>query len=202
MRVIFFSALLLVSAKLFSQSGVQNYFDSALIQLKSESTIDKTDSTVFLLLQEFYDEVLQSDKGELSEKTQQKFIAFDKNEESKNKYLLTLFLMYQDHIGQAAEEGKQPEVQFQMACINALENEMMNVYNQLPVIISIYKAEALQSAGRFDESKKVVDETLKKVPQSIPLKLYKFLYSGDESMKRDLLANHSGHWMVQQFGIK
>jgi hypothetical protein len=202
MRAIFISALLLISANLFSQSGRQRSFDSTLMQLKAQSKIDKNDSSVFSLLENFYDEVLQSDAGELSEKTRQKLIDLDQNDDTRNKYLLTLFIIYQNHISQTAAQEKSTDMQFQLACINSLEHEMMTLYNKVPVIVYLYKVEALHTAGHFDESKKLADKSLKKFPHSIPLKVYKFLFSRDETVKRDLVDNHSGHWMVQQFGIK
>ena len=202
MRVIAFLSFFFFSATVGAQSGVEMFLDSTVNQLKTQSKVDKNDVEVFSLLESFYKEALQSDEGELSPKTAQKINAFLTDSRSKNKHLLTLFLMYQDHISQTAAQGKRPNVQYQLACIQHLESEMQNVYQKTPTIVYIYKAEALQSAGRRDEAKASVAESLEKVPDSIPLKVYRYLDSKDEGIKNDLVQNHAKHWMVRQFNIK
>ncbi|RYE55631.1 MAG: hypothetical protein EOP48_09790 [Sphingobacteriales bacterium] len=110
--------------------------------------------------------------------------------------------MYQDHISQTAAKGRRPNVEYQLGCIQRLESELQTLYQKVPTIVYIYKAEALQSAGRMDEAKVLVAASLQKVPNSIPLKVYRYLDSKDEAIKKDLIQNHSEHWMVQQFAIK
>lgn len=202
MRVIAFLVLFLFSAKVYSQSGVERFVDSTVADLKTQSKIDKNDLQLYSLLESFYTEALQSDKGELSPQTAQKINTYVADNKTKNKHLLILFLMYQEHISETAAQGKSPNSAYQLACISHLEKESIGVYQKVPTIIYIYKAEALQSAGRNDEAKALVEESLKKVPNSIPLKVYKYLGSKDDALKNDLVKNHSGHWMVQQFGIK
>jgi hypothetical protein len=110
--------------------------------------------------------------------------------------------MYQEYISQTAAQGKKPNAEYQLASINLLEAEMDSVYKRVPLIVYIYKVEALQGARRNDEAESLIDAGLKKEPASIPLKVYKYLHSKDESIRKDLVENHSAHWMVQQFGIK
>jgi hypothetical protein len=202
MRAIAVLILFLFSANVYSQTRVKKFLDSTLSQLKTQSQTDKNDLNVFSLLESFYSEVLQSDKGELSPETAQKINTYARDGKIKNKHLLILFLMYQDHISQTAAQGKRPNAEYQVACINLLESEMQSIYQKVPTIVYIYKAEALHSSGRNSEAMSLVDASLKKNPTSIPLKIYKYLDSRDENIKRDLVENHSGHWMVQQFGIK
>jgi hypothetical protein len=202
MRIAIFLFLFFFSAKVFAQSGIETFLDSAVIQLKSQSNVDKNDFEVFTLLERFYNEALQSDKGELSQKTVETINGYRTNNKIKNWHLLILFLMYQDHISQTAAKGKQPNGEFQIACIQRLESEMQSLYKKTPVIVYIYKAEALESAGRRDDAKAFVAASLQKVPNSIPLKVYRYLDSKDEEIRKDLVQNHSTHWMVQQFGIK
>jgi hypothetical protein len=202
MRVI----VLLISFFLFtnvhSQVREQMFLDSTLTQLKKQTTIEKNDLKVFSLLQRFYNEVLQSDKGELSPQTAQMINTYAEDKKTSNKHLLILFLMYQQHISETAAQGKNPNAAFQLACMNLLEKEFLSVYQKVPTIVYIYKAEALQSAGHNGEAKSVIETSLQKDPVSIPLKVYRYLDTKDEALKKDLVTNHSGHWMVQQFGIK
>lgn len=202
MRVISVLTFLLFTANVYSQSKVDKFLDSTITHLKTQSQIDKNDLNVFSVLESFYNEVLQSDKGELSSETAQKINSYAADSKIKNKHLLILFLMYQEHISRTAAQGKSPNAEYQLACINLLEKEMLGIYQKVPTIVYIYKAEALQSAGYNDEAKSLIDTSLKKFPGSIPLKVYKYLGSRDEEIKRDLVKTHSEHWMVQQFGIK
>lgn len=196
---LFFSSLSFAGS---AQSGMESFLDSTVTALKAQSKIDKNDFAVYSLLESFYQEALQSDQGDLSQKTVRSINAFTANDNIKNKYLLTLFLMYQDHITQTAAQGRRPNTAYQLGCIQRLENEMQSVYQKLPTIVYIYKAEALQSAGHADAAKAFVAACLEKVPNSIPLKVYQYLGSRDEKIKNDLIQNHAKHWMVQQFGIK
>ena len=202
MRVIIFLSFFSFSATLAAQSRAENFVDSTVNKLKTQSKTDNNDFRVFSILESFYNEALQSDEGELSQTTVQKINGYAKDGRIKNKHLLTLFLMYQDHISQTAARGKRPNTEYQLACIQRLETEMHNVYQKVPAIVYIYLAEALQSAGRVDEAKALIASSLEKVPNSIPLKVYKYLDSKDEELKKDLVLNHSKHWMVRQFGIK
>ncbi|HYH16067.1 MAG TPA: hypothetical protein VD794_12635 [Flavisolibacter sp.] len=191
-----------LSVNASSQPSVTKYLDSTLFQLKAQNQTDKTDSKVFSLLESFYNEALQADQGELSLETAQKINAYVSDNSLKNKHLLILFLIYQDHISQTAARGLQPNTEFQVACMNLLESEMKLVYNKVPTIVYVYKVEALKSAGRKEEASAFVEASLNVNPTSIPLKVYKYLGSHDESIKADLVENHSKHWMVQLYKIK
>lgn len=202
MRITFLLFLFFFSVTVIAQSRVEIFLDSTVNQLKSQNAIDKNDYEVFSLLESFYNEALQSDEGELSQKTVEKINSYTTSGRIKNKHLLTLFLMYQDHISQTAAKGRKPNVEYQLACIQRLEREAQSLYVKVPTIVYIYKAEALQSAGRMNEAKALVAASLQKVPNSIPLKVYQYLDSKDEDIRKDLVQNHSKHWMVQQFAIK
>lgn len=52
------------------------------------------------------------------------------------------------------------------------------------------------------ESAELIDSSLKTFPNSVPLKVYKYLDTKNDQIKQDLVRNHSNHWMIQQFGIK
>lgn len=202
MRVLIIILFSFLSISAYSQSSIEKYFDATVRELKAQSQIDKKDLAVYQLLESFYNETLQSDKGELTEATADKIHRYAAGKNVKNNHLLSLFLMYQEHISQTAAQGKRANLDYQLACINLLEKEMLLLYQKVPTIVYIYKAEALESAGRKDEATALVEASLKKDPASIPLKVYKYLGTKDETIKTDLATNHPGHWMVQQFKIK
>jgi len=202
MRFIAFLVLCLFSTNVYSQFNAERFLDSTVADLKTQSKIDKNDLQMFLLLENFYSEALQSEKGELSPQTAQKINSYLTDTKTRNRHLLILFLMYQEHISETAARGKKPNAGYQVSCINHLEKEMISVYQKVPTIVYIYKIEALQSAGHNGEANSLIEASLKQYPTSIPLKVYKYLSSKDETTKNDLVKNHPKHWMVQQFEIK
>ena len=72
----------------------------------------------------------------------------------------------------------------------------------MPLIVIIYKAEALQANNQSKESAELISKSLVKYPSSIPLKIFNYENTKDVKIKQDLSKNHSTHWMVQQFEIK
>lgn len=198
MRIIIVLCLLLISNIAHSQSLPEEVIDSIVTQLKKRNITDKRDLRVFSLLDKFYEEALQSDKGTLSAKTINTVERYSSDKHLKNNHLFTLFFMYQQLVTNAAGNGTTLNPAIQLACIKKLETEMLTVYNSVPVIVYIYKAEALESAGQKEEAKSLVEHTLEKFPDSIPLKVYRYLDTKDEQLKIDLAQNHSQHWMVKQ----
>jgi hypothetical protein len=113
-----------------------------------------------------------------------------------------MFMAYQDHISQTVAVGKRPNTRFQVELKTDLAYEFKNIFNKIPAIIYIYKFEALDTSGQNEEAAKIIDEGLTDYPDSVPLKVYKFLSSKDETIKTDLITNHPNYWMVKQFEIK
>ena len=113
-----------------------------------------------------------------------------------------MFIAYQNNISDAVANGSIPDSKFQLELINDLQEEIKNTYSDIPVIVLIYNIEALSLDNQSKESANLIESSLKSFPNSIPLKVYKYLSSKDEKIKNDLVKNHSEHWMVQQFGIK
>ena len=105
-------------------------------------------------------------------------------------------------MSQSSSADSKPDPTFQIILMNDLESEIQNTYGSVPVIIKIYKAESLSSNGQSKEAADLISKSLVEFPNSIPLKVYKYLDTKDEKIKADLIKNHSKHWMVQQFGIK
>ena len=177
-------------------------FEKTIFDIKAKSKIDKNDKACLDLINDFYNEALQSNKGELENGTVEKLQTFMKSNDSKNKHLLTLFLMYQQHITETAAKGLKPNSEFQVKTMNVLEKEFQDVYGVIPPIIFIYKSEALNSDKKFEEAKEKVKEGLNISPSSIPLKIYRYMDTKDENLKGDLITNHANHWLVRQNNIK
>jgi len=184
----------------FAQSG--NQVKDIFLKIKQESKIDRNDRAVYDLLDEFYNKNLQAENDEMTSETVQKIEKMASNPDTKNLHVLLLFLMYQQHISRTSMVGKAPDTEFQIEAMKLLENETRELYGKVPVIIYIYKAEALDGGGKKEEAKTAVDQGLKEYPDSVPLKVYSYLNTKDEVLRNDLVKNHANHWMVLQFGIK
>jgi hypothetical protein len=192
--------ILFISFNLFSQQNeaYKNYIN----QLKTESKIDSEDKTVYDLLDEFYNHGLQSEAGELSSEIPKKIEQLYHDNKTKNRHLLLMFMAYQDHITKTAAVGKKPNSNFQVDLMNDLENEFQSIFNKIPAIVYIYKAEAFISNGQPAESLKTIESGLTVYPDSVPLKVYKYLDTKNDDIKNDLIVNHAEHWMVKQFEIQ
>lgn len=171
-------------------------------EIKKQSQIDKSDKTVYNLLTTFYEKNLQADQEEMTPEDIQQIERLVSDPSTKNIHILMLFLMYQQHISKTAAVGKEPDADFQIDTMNILEIETKEIFGKIPAIIYIYKAEALESGHKKEESQNTVAQGLKEYPDSIPLKVYSYLNTKDNAIKNDLIKNHSKHWMVQQFDIK
>jgi hypothetical protein len=200
MKKLILGTLLCLSVSIFAQSG--NSMAGILQKIKSQSKIDTQDKMVYDLMDEFYQKNLQADNDEMTPEFTHKFQKAVSDPGTKNMHLLYLFLMYQQHISQAVAEGTNPNPVFQIETMHLLESETKEVYGKLPAIIYIFKAEALESGSKKEEAKITVANGLKEYPDSVPLKVYSYLNTKDETLRQDLTQNHPNHWMVQQFGIK
>jgi len=199
-RLILILIFLPLSLPAFSQkSGKYIHY---IEQLKSGTQSDKNDKTVLKLLNDFYEQVLQSDNGELNQNTLRTIQELYADHDAKNLQILSMFLAYQEHISESFGAGSEPDTTFQLNLLNDLESELDTVYGNIPVIVKIYKAEALNSAGQNQEYGELLRQSLIEFPNSVPLKVYSYLDTKDEKLKIDLIKNHSNHWMVQQFQIK
>lgn len=184
----------------FAQSG--NQVKDIFLKIKQESKIDRNDKAVYDLLDEFYTKSLQAENDEMTPETVQKIEKLASNPDTKNLHILLLFLMYQQHLSRTSMVGKTPDTEFQIEAIKLLENETKDIYGKIPAIIYIYKFEALDGGGKKEDAKATVDQGLKEYPDSVPLKVYRYLNTKDEVLRNDLVKNHPNHWMVLQFGIK
>ncbi|WP_312286771.1 hypothetical protein [Chryseobacterium gleum] len=200
MKKLILFTLLCFGICIFAQSG--NSMASILQKIKSQSKIDPQDKVVYDLMDEFYQKNLQADNDEVTPELTHRIQKAVSDPNTKNIHLLYLLLMYQQHISQTVAEGKNANPEFQIETMNLLESETKEVYGKLPAIIYIFKAEALDSGSQKEKAKITVANGLKEYPDSIPLKVYSYLNTKDETLRQDLIQNHPNHWMVQQFGIK
>jgi hypothetical protein len=200
MKKIILAGLLLISLNSFSQKNAD--YVSFVQQIKKDAKIDTKDQTVLNLLTDFYEQILQSESGELQASMSERIQKLYADKDAKNLHILNLFLAYQEHISQTAVDGKVPDATFQNNLLDDLETELQSTFGVVPVIIKIYKVEALQSAGKFSESSALLAKSLQEFPKSVPLKVYSYLDTRNESLKKELLSEHASHWMVQQFQIK
>lgn len=200
MKKLFFLFLLCIGLNISAQTAAAA--KEVFQKLKQEAKIDGNDKAVYNLLDEFYNKNLQADNDEMTSDTVEKIQRLATDPNTKNLHILMLFLMYQQHISQTAMVGKEPNSEFQIETMKLLEDETKNVYGKIPVIVYIYKYEALDSGKQEDLARATVAQGLKEYPDSIPLKVYSYLKSKDEKIKNDLVKNHPNHWMVKQFGIQ
>jgi hypothetical protein len=197
--------LIIILTLTCSIANAQNNNDSYLKtfdDLKSKSKIDKSDTTSLEIINNFYHDVLQSDKGELGSNTINKLQKFMASPDAKNKYLIEIFLMYLQHISETAAKNLKTNPDFQVANMKYLKSEFEELYRRTPAIIFIYNSEAFESAQRIEEAKKEVLDGLNTYPSSIPLKVYHYLGTKNEEIKKDLITNHTNHWLVIQSNIK
>jgi hypothetical protein len=197
--------LIIILTLTCSIANAQNNNDSYLKtfdDLKSKSKIDKSDTTSLEIINNFYHDVLQSDKGELGSNTINKLQKFMTSPDAKNKYLIEIFLMYLQHISETAAKNLKTNADFQVAAMKKLKNDFTELYGITPAILFIYGSEALESAQKIEEAKKEVLDGLNTYPNSIPLKVYHYLGTKNEEIKKDLITNHTNHWLVIQSNIK
>ncbi|KQT24300.1 hypothetical protein ASG22_09830 [Chryseobacterium sp. Leaf405] len=200
MKKLVFALFFFLSSNAFSQTAAaaKEVFE----KIKKESKIDGNDKTIYNLLDEFYNKNLQADNDEMTPETVEKIQSLVSDPTTKNIHILMLFLLYQQHISQTATVGKKPNSEFQIETMRLLENETKEIYGKVPAIIYVYKYEALDSGDKKDEAKTAAIQGLKEYSDSVPLKVYTYLSTKDETLKNDLIKNHPNHWMVKQFDIK
>ena len=173
----------------------KNIIEETFDNIKDRTKVDKSDLTCFNLTQKIYDEGLQNEISGFSKSTIDEVKEFEKNRESKNTYLFTALMFYQEVITKSAEE-KVIKPELQRDIINYLEKEFLYVYDKIPTIVYVYKVETLNLFKDKTELKKYIDEGLKNYPNSIPLKFYSYKYLNEQTYKEDLLKLNQKHWLI------
>lgn len=185
---------LFLTSTIFAQTK-KNIIEETFDNIKSKAKIDKSDSTCFNLTQKMYGEVLQNEISEFNKSTLEEINEFQKSRKSKNTYLFTVLMFYQEIITKSAEQ-KVVKPELQRDIVNYLEKEFLFVYNKIPTIIYIYKVETLNLFEDKTELKKYIDEGLKNYPNSIPLKYYSYKYLNEQTYKEDLMKLNKKHWLI------
>ena len=185
---------LFLTSIIFAQKE-KNIVEKTFDNIKSKTKIDKLDSTCFNLTQKMYDEVLQNEISEFKKSTIEEINEFQKNRKSKNTYLFTALMFYQEIVTKSAEQ-KVVKPELQRDIVNYLEKEFLYVYNKIPTIIYVYKVETLNLLKDKTELKKYIDEGLKNYPNSIPLKFYSYKYLNEQTYKEDLMKLNKKHWLI------
>ncbi|RRJ91313.1 hypothetical protein EG240_06475 [Paenimyroides tangerinum] len=202
MKKILTIALLMFFGTISAQNEIDEYINTIIVESKNTNPVDAKDLTMKNLFDQFYNEVLQDESGQISEDLLNKITVMVESLSTKNMQLMNLLLVFQDYINEVSENPSSLNSEFQLKIVEAMENEFINLKQDVPVIIYVYKIEALQTNEKFDESDKLIEVALKKFPNSVPIKAYKFLATEDENVKNDLIKNHPNHWFVKQLDLK
>lgn len=194
MHKYFFLVALFVASTIFAQIK-KNLVEETFDNIKSNTIVDKSDSTCFNLTQKMYYEILQNEISEFQKNTIEEISEFQKNNKSENTYLFTTLMFYQEVITKsAAQKVLKPELQRDI--INYLEREFLYVYNKIPAIIYVYKVETLNLFDDKVELKKYIDKGLQNYPNSVPLKFYSYQYLNEQTYKEELMKINKKHWLV------
>lgn len=201
MKKIFTIALLLFFGTISAQNEIDEYINAVIIESKNTYPVDPKDLTMKIIFDQFYNEVLQNDSGQISEDLLNKIALMVESPSTKNMQIMNLLLVFQDYINDVSENPAALNPEFQLKIVNAIENEFIILKQDIPALVYVYKIEALQTNDKFDESDKLIEVSLQKFPNSVPIKTYKYLATEDENVKNDLVKNHSNHWFVKQLDI-
>jgi hypothetical protein len=183
-----------LTSTIFAQNK-KNIIEETFDKIKNDTKVDKTDLTCYNLTQKMYDEILQNDISEFKKSTIEEIKNYQSSRKSKNIYLFTTLMFYQEVITKSAEQKiSKPELQRDI--INYLEKEFLEVYNKIPAIIYVYKVETLNLFDDKSELKKYIDEGLKNYPNSIPLKYYSYKYLKELTYKEELIRINKIHWLI------
>lgn len=202
MKKILTIALLMFVGTISAQNEIDEYINTVIVESKNLNQVDSKDLTMKNMFDQFYNEVLQNDSGQVSEELLDKIAELVENPNTKNMQIMNLLLVFQDYINEVSENQSVLNPEFQLKIVNAIEKEFIDLKQEVPALVYVYKIEALQTNEMFDESEKLIEVSLKKFPNSVPLKAYKYIATEDESVKNDLVKNHSNHWFVKQLELK
>lgn len=206
MKVLKLISFFLFFVNLNLQAQQNKTFDSLTVvfnKLKENSNINKKDKTILKLLNSLYDETLQADDGNLSQKTIQKYQAYKEDSKLTNWPIFYLFETYQNEITQTELGKKKNNKDLRTALMKLLSGELIDLYQTIPPIVLVYMGEALMNSGSNARAQTHFKMSLEFYPESIPLKVYNYLLTDDKNVKEaisaDLTKNHKNHWMVKQF---
>jgi len=194
-----------LSSNLYSQQSTTTY-DSLSVELakiKAKSEISKTDRNILNLLNKLHDENLQSDNGGISKETLKEYESYKTNKVLRNWHIFYLFDTYQNEVTNTELNGHKNNRSLRLAIMKLLSGELIQLYGDIPPIVLVYMGEALMNADYNDKARNHFEMSLQFYPQSVPLKVYNWVLTNNQSQKnklyKDLTKKHKDHWMVKQF---
>lgn len=200
------AAFLFLFLNACSLSAQDDLVEQTMIQfteVNDAAITDGKDLRIYNLLESFYNEVLQDEKGELSEKTVATIYELMEDSAIPNWNVLFMFMSYQKHVSETVAVGKPANMEFQLLATDLLAKECLKIYKKLPPVVAIYQGEAFMSAEKNDQAMAVYKQLLTEQPNSIPAKIYIYMLSTDTALKSklytDLIKNNPNHWMVMEF---
>ena len=199
---IVFLSFLCCGFLLNAQQTVADSLSTEFNKVKAAAVIDKNDKQVLQLLEMLYADVMQSDKGMISEQTLSEYKRIEADKQVPNWQIFYLFDQYQDYVTSTMETGKTiPD--FQLASIGLLKDEVLLIYEQIPAVVLIYMGETLIVSGMEQRAKAHFELSLQFYPESVPINVYNYLLCDNSEEKaklgKKLKKLHPNHWMVQQF---
>ncbi|RWX02423.1 tetratricopeptide repeat protein [Flavobacterium cerinum] len=198
-----FLLLFLNTSNLCAQDDLVTQTKLQFTEVNNAAITDGKDLRIYNLLENFYNEVLQDEKGELSEKTVATIYELLDNDAVPNWNILFMFMTYQQHISETAAVGKQANIEFQLLATDLLVKECLKIYKKLPAVVAIYQGEAFMSAEKTDQAISIYKKLLIEKPNCVPAKIYIYMLSNDAAEKdkifADLSKNNPNHWMVMEF---
>jgi|APTNR8051073442_1049403.scaffolds.fasta_scaffold06233_3 tetratricopeptide (TPR) repeat protein len=170
-------------------------------EYKSKTIIDSTDKRLIVLLENLFLESLQSNENTFSESTLASLRNFNEDSNLPNWHLFYLYMFYQSFVAEATQNPNLANPELQLWLIETLTEEVENIFGIVPVIVAIYKGEALLATGQKSKAINHFDKFIKIYPDAIPIKVYQFQLESNfdkkESLYNDLKTNYPDHWMVK-----
>lgn len=191
--------IILLSIAVNAQNSISDSLKLELENYKKSVDFDSNNKDIINMLNEYYYQNLQTNQG-LSKQTLEKYNALNEGKNIKNKSIMFLFDKYQRHITETAMVGIKPNSTFQVAVMNLLAQECIDIHKTIPVIILIYLGEALMSDGKYVLALSHFESSLKYYPTSIPIQVYLTILDPEKyaKLKKVLLRKNKNHWMVKQ----
>lgn len=200
MKTIILTLFLLFYCSLNAQSETYDSLKLELDQFNLTHSKNSEDKRVWDLLNNLYEENLQTNKG-LSQETLNEYSAVKSSDSISNKSIFYLFDKYQEYITETVAYGKPSEVNIQLAIMKLLAAECVQVYNAIPPIVMIYMGEVLMGASMNQQAQDHFEAGIQYYPDSIPIQVYLVLLNEHQykKEKKRLISKHSDHWMVKSY---
>ncbi len=202
MKFRIFLIIFLTTCSVFSQiQDVVVATEEEYKELKSKTIIDSSDTRILKLLDNLFNESLQSDENSITEETVNLYKMFNEAGNIPNEHLFFLFTTYQYFVSEATRNPKLSNPDLQLWLINTLSEEMDTLFGVIPKMVAIYKGESLLATGQKSEAIKHFAKFIAIYPNAIPIKVYRFQLESDftkkEIMYNELKTKHTNHWMVK-----